>query len=82
MCMGAMQCGGLHLACVAQPIASQVIPTLLPLSCPRPSSPLLPSPQAMLEALRDVLDEDAEPFTLKLWQILVRRAGGAGLWAC
>ena len=29
------------------------------------------SAAAMLEALRDVLDEDAEPFTLKLWQILI-----------
>lgn len=27
--------------------------------------------QAMLEALAEVLDEDAEPFTLKLWQILI-----------
>ena len=25
----------------------------------------------MLEALGDVLDEDAESFTLKLWQILI-----------
>lgn len=29
----------------------------------------------MLQALRDVLDEDAEPFTIKLWQILVSRVG-------
>ena len=29
------------------------------------------SAQAMLEALGDVLDEDAESFTLKLWQILI-----------
>jgi len=27
--------------------------------------------EAMLGALADVLDEDAEPFTLKLWQILI-----------
>lgn len=36
----------------------------------------------MLEALRDVLDEDAEPFTAKLWQILVRGGAGAGTSAC
>lgn len=29
------------------------------------------SAEAMLGALADVLDEDAEPFTLKLWQILI-----------
>lgn len=32
----------------------------------------------MLQALRDVLDEDAEPFTIKLWQILVSRVGQGG----
>lgn len=29
------------------------------------------SAEGMLSALADVLDEDAEPFTLKLWQILI-----------
>lgn len=42
-------------------------------SCP-PTTQLSPSPSPphpLTQALSEVLDEDAESFTLKLWQILI-----------
>lgn len=60
---GACMCASAHLPC--SPRSSPLAPLFPHKRAERVAAP------AMLSALSDVLDEDAESFTLKLWQILI-----------